>query len=784
MAIHSLFGLPEDLILYIVRYMDGLLTLKHFALVSREAYAIIERILWRNVIVDVRHLDHEREDVQKDFACPIRTLRLEEDRKENPEWNDEDRNKQAAKASFVRHLSLRKRRIPGEINDYKDGIPSGTTLSLFDTTPEFFSNLWSVRIDGEATRVIWNCLMKLPSIRELRLWRITSPSEDLPPLELHGLSKLRALELGLLSPAEGKALGLALAESRLEKLHFSSTADDFGTAAATFFSAVATKGLQLPLQELAISDNSYSYVQSRLSVTVSKYYSRLIEAPGQTSAVLTLFQNLTCLYLDLITICQLPDLLGGLSLPHLTHLYLPFFYSSDVSNDDKSGARYQPLLALLERHKETLLEFHLLNAVADKDVVQYFQRQVNSWLRLEEVRIDSVHTDDHNQVLQAGLEWTRTSEYLGVDGRDFWGRQLYRARLDRFNLTGIHTGFISDYVWQKLRILVLNPSLAWHEGIFPEPHDHVSPRIRDQNQEQALGAGRPLQDTDCAEKKMAESIVRRLNSRSIRVIAIHKFRFWVDPSGRVVWYLRDALEDSVQGPLVHQLLSPKDWAFLSERSTPKSYRAAGVASFFRCAPEQSSPAASALRYASVEEGLSVRVMQVLDGRSTEEFLQLPLAERTLVLRRLLVASKPIWIWDEGVMGEHDDSIAEDATLLLQDCCTRSHQLSVDAQEIYYTQNVFRLSLHSLGEFLHAYEPYIAKDFVRSLIIQFSVSADGWDDMDDFLQLLDCKQITQIRIEAVGNSYSEIDEKLRSSPHILKQLEDKAGTKLQIRMTIS
>jgi len=59
------------------------------------------------------------------------------------------------------------------------------------------------------------------------------------------------------------------------------------------------------------------------------------------------------------------------------------------------------------------------------------------------------------------------------------------------------------------------------------------------------------------------------------------------------------------------------------------------------------------------------------------------------------------------MEEDDDSIAEDATLLLQDCCTRSHQLSIDAQEVYYGQNVFRLPLHSLEEFLHAYEPYRA-----------------------------------------------------------------------------
>jgi hypothetical protein len=175
-------------------------------------------------------------------------------------------------------------------------------------------------------------------------------------------------------------------------------------------------------------------------------------------------------------------------------------------------------------------------------------------------------------------------------------------------------------VWQKLKILVLNPNLAWHEGIFPEPHDHVSPRIRDLNQRQALGLGRPLQDGDCAEKKMAERIVRRLKSRSIRVIAIQQFCFWVDLSSRVVWYLQDALEDSIQGPLVHRHLSPKDWAFLSERSMPNSDDAVGVATFFRCQPEQSNPAASAttIREVSLEEEFSVRVVrQILDGRSAE-----------------------------------------------------------------------------------------------------------------------------------------------------------------------
>jgi hypothetical protein len=57
-------------------------------------------------------------------------------------------------------------------------------------------------------------------------------------------------------------------------------------------------------------------------------------------------------------------------------------------------------------------------------------------------------------------------------------------------------------------------------------------------------------------------------------------------------------------------------------------------------------------------------------------------------------------------------------------------------------------------------------------------------MDDLVQLLNCTQIRQIQLEAAGNSYSDIDEKLCSSRHILEQLEYKVGTKLQVTMTIS
>ncbi|KAH8585467.1 hypothetical protein B0O99DRAFT_696450, partial [Bisporella sp. PMI_857] len=213
---HSHSLLSWDLINCIIESIDDLQTLKNFALVSRTANTAIERILWQNVIVVIQYLDNEWQDgLQKGSTCPIRTLTIEKCHKEsgchNAEASDE-RPPIHPKASFVKHLSLRMRTISRGENYYEDGILEATALSLFYTTPEFFSNLRSVRIDGEVTQDIWDTLLRLPLLQELRLWRTTSPSNDLPPLAFDGLSKLTALELGLLSPLEGHALGLALGE--------------------------------------------------------------------------------------------------------------------------------------------------------------------------------------------------------------------------------------------------------------------------------------------------------------------------------------------------------------------------------------------------------------------------------------------------------------------------------------------------------------------------------------------------------------------------------------------
>lgn len=101
-------------------------------------------------------------------------------------------------------------------------------------------------------------------------------------LNFHNLSQLKALELGMISPEEGRSLGLAVRESTLEKLHIGSTdictdsqqeSEDGLTAAVTFLSAIATgiavsregreykgvsSGLPPSLLELAIEDDSYS----------------------------------------------------------------------------------------------------------------------------------------------------------------------------------------------------------------------------------------------------------------------------------------------------------------------------------------------------------------------------------------------------------------------------------------------------------------------------------------------------------------------------------------------
>ena len=179
------------------------------------------------------------------------------------------------------------------------------------------------------------------------------------------------------------------------------------------------------------------------------------------------------------------------------------------------------------------------------------------------------------------MEWTRTADCLSTDGRDHWGRHLRRARLDRFDLTGVHHGFMFDYTWEHLTLLVLNPDLLLSFELFINPNNQSSPRVRESAYKHILGSARPEQLVH-DEMKIAKAIIRQMGRKNnLRVLSINKFWFWIEPSNKRTWYLSDALEDKVQSLHIQQYLTQADWEFLSEQVTPISDRGASTATFFK-----------------------------------------------------------------------------------------------------------------------------------------------------------------------------------------------------------
>jgi hypothetical protein len=213
---------------------------------------------------------------------------------------------------------------------------------------------------------------------------------------------------------------------------------------------------------------------------------------------------------------------------------------------------------------------------------------VRAWLKLEELRINFDQAEDHYQDIQPGLEWTVTCDFLGLDGKDKWGRHVRRARLDHFDLTNIHESFMFDFTWQSLRLLVLNPLLPLSRRLFLDPNEPTGLRIRESERRQKLGAPRPDQQRKSDEEVMATQIVSRMGTNSnnlqINLISIGDCRFWVDPSNQKIWHLRDALEDEIQCQQIQQQLTQADWDFLSEQTSVISDRGANTATFFKSLP--------------------------------------------------------------------------------------------------------------------------------------------------------------------------------------------------------
>jgi hypothetical protein len=305
--------------------------------------------------------------------------------------------------------------------------------------------------------------------------------------------------------------------------------------------------------------------------------------------------NLTSLYLDLRDINQFAVLLRFLHLPALAHLHMPFVTDPLLREIEDNDAKTQLFTEFLERHQKTLVVFHLLNALEDRQTVWQLWTRVRNWLGIEEIRVDCYNPRDYLYGIPPGSVWTRTADFLSTDGRDDWVRGLCRARLDRLDLCSIDERSMFDYTWQKLKILVLNPHLILHFGPLPEANAHSSVRAQELEKKHMLGSMHSTSQEECEEKKVAERIIRQTKSHNIRMIFIRQFRFWIDhestphqhrPSQKV-WYLRDALQDEVQSRHIKEKLNQRDWEFLSDRGSKVTDGGANTVTFFRTPQLQS-----------------------------------------------------------------------------------------------------------------------------------------------------------------------------------------------------
>lgn len=251
------------------------------------------------------------------------------------------------------------------------------------------------------------------------------------------------------------------------------------------------------------------------------------------------------------------------------------------------------MVSFIESHRSTLQSFQLLNAAEDNRLLKYenpINKALKSWMTIKEVRLDSEHTADHYGNVPRGQEWTRPADFLSVDGGGYWGEDLRRARLDRFDLTNIDVGFKSYRAWHNIKVLVLNPRLLWNYGLLPDPHDNSSPRLGSIDRAHLLGM-KHLAESECETKELAERISRKMGP-NLRILSIRDCRFWIERYGGPIWHLADALADPEQRRQINRVLDQRDWDFLSERSTTDTQEAANTAIFLRndmYSPIQSPP---------------------------------------------------------------------------------------------------------------------------------------------------------------------------------------------------
>src|SRR5208282_4134787 len=109
-------------------------------------------------------------------------------------------------------------------------------------------------------------------------------------------------------------------------------------------------------------------------------------------------------------------------LPLLTRLYLPLVSdSSQQLMDDDPRIKTYIVEKFVERHREKLTFFRVLNLARDYLEMISLVRTLKPWLSVQEIRLDSTNVQDHGNEIPEGLEWTRTSMYLSGDGCGLWG---------------------------------------------------------------------------------------------------------------------------------------------------------------------------------------------------------------------------------------------------------------------------------------------------------------------------------------------------------------------------
>lgn len=297
-------------------------------------------------------------------------------------------------------------------------------------------------------------------------------------------------------------------------------------------------------------------------------------------------QNLTRFYFDFLDEPLLSSVFENSSdqkplFPRLSHLHLPW-PESEKHDFKHPRTMSKQMLSFISSHKSTLEAFQLLNAAEDSRLLKY-ENPLNVWLKnwmtIKEIRLDSEHTRDHYVNVPRGQEYTRPADFLSVDGGGYWGDDLRRARLDRFDLTNIEFGFKSYQAWQNIKVLVLNPLLLWNYGLLPDPNVKSSPRLRSIDQDHLLGL-KHLAESECENHELAEKISRKMGP-NLRVLSIRNCRFWIERYGGRIWHLGDALADPEQRRQIKRVLDQRDWDFLSERSTTDTQEAANTATFLK-----------------------------------------------------------------------------------------------------------------------------------------------------------------------------------------------------------